>query len=96
MHLHIIWLKHHQISHYYFSQERTNAHADTLNDSFDNLQRLVQLLDYTKGYFFLSIRDELGPIIIDALQKAEIEPVQPSRTLLYYMPKEDALKFTTE
>lgn len=67
-----------------------------MNESYDNLKRLVQLLDYSNGYFFTSIRDALGPAIMDALQKAKIEPVTPLITLLYYMPKDDALKFTAE
>lgn len=77
-------------------KEGRRTYTDTLNASFDNLQRLVQLLDYSKGYFFVSIRDALGPAVLDALQKAKIEPVVPLVTLLYYLPKEEALKFTTE
>ena len=80
----------------FFLKDRSNAYADTLNESFDNLHRLVQLLDYSKGYFFLSIRNDLGPVILDALNKAKVDPVISSTTLLYYMSKEDALKFTAE
>lgn len=78
------------------TKERTSAYADTLNESFDNLNRLVQLIDYSKGYIFLSIRDDLGEVILDALQKAKIEPVLPETTLLYRISKEDALKFTAQ
>lgn len=77
-------------------KELAYAYADTLNESTDNLHRLVQLIDYTKGYMFSSVRDELGPVILDALHKANIESVRKSTTLLYYMPKEDARKFTTQ
>lgn len=76
--------------------ERLTAYADTLSDSFDKLHRLVQLLDYSKGYFFMSIRNDLGPVILDALREAKIEPIRPTTTILYYMSKEDALKFTAQ
>lgn len=57
---------------------------------------MVQLLDYSKGYFFMAIRSELGPVVLDALREAKIEPIRGTQTLLYYMPKEDALKFTAQ
>lgn len=44
----------------------------------------------------MSIRNDLGPVILDALREAKIEPIRGSTTLLYYMPAEEALKFTAE
>lgn len=65
-------------------------------DSYDNLKRLLQLIDYTNGYFFLSVRDQLRPIFIEALEKANIGIGHEYKNLFYYLPKEEALKFNTK
>lgn len=77
-------------------QERVRVYADTLSSSFDNLHRLLQLIDYSGGYFFLSVRSELRQVIKDALKNANIGICQEYINLLYHLPKEDALKFSVE
>lgn len=76
-------------------QKRLRAFADTLNDSFDNLHRLLQLLDYTKGYFFLSVRTRLRQVFKDAIEKANAKIRHEYINLLYHLPKETALNFCT-
>lgn len=65
-------------------------------DSYDNLKRLLQLMDYSTGYFFLSVRGELQPIFNEALEKANIGIGHVYKNLFYYLPKEEALQFNTE
>ena len=77
-------------------KELTYAYADTLNESFENLHRLIQLIDYSKGYFFSSIRAELRPVIMDALEKIKIGSIHHWQTSLYHLPKKDALKFIAQ
>lgn len=77
-------------------QERTRAYADTLGHSYDNLRRVLQLIDYTAGYYFLSVRDELRPIFHEALQAANIDIGYEYKNLFYYLPKEKALQFHTQ
>lgn len=90
---------HHWHNHFWNSfliQERTRAYADTLGNSYDNLKRLLQLIDYSTGYFFLSVRGELRPVFIEALEKANIGIGHEYKNLFYYLPKEEALKFNTQ
>lgn len=77
-------------------KDRCYGYADTINESHENLSKLLQLIDYTKGYKFLSIRTEIRPVILDALKKANVELLQVVSTLLYYLPKEDALEFNVQ
>lgn len=77
-------------------QKRLRAYADTLNESFDNLHRLLQLVDYSKGYFFLSIRTRLRQVFKDAFEKANARIAHEYINLLYHLPKEIALKFDTK
>lgn len=77
-------------------KDRCTAHADTLNDSYENLSRLLQLIDYSKGYAFLSLRPELRSTIISAIEKTKTRIVYEETILLYSLPREDALKYTVE
>lgn len=77
-------------------QDRFIAYADTLNESYDRLNRLLQLIDYSKGYIFQSIRAEIRPVIRDALAKANAQVIADDTGLLYYLPKEEALKFNVQ
>lgn len=72
------------------------AYADTLNENHGNLFRMLQLLDYSKGYLFLETRTGLRSTIINAIQKmkAEIENIETAQ--LYYLPKEKALKLDVQ
>lgn len=72
------------------------AYADTLNASHENLRKLLQLLDYSRGYFFLSERPEIAPTMIEAIQQINVELAFVATTVLYVIPKEDALKFDVQ
>lgn len=77
-------------------QDRNRAYADTLNASYENLSRLLQLIDYSKGYRFLAIRPDIQPVLTSSLQKANVEIISNDVAILYHLPKEEALKFDIE
>ncbi|XP_031628311.1 uncharacterized protein LOC116344072 [Contarinia nasturtii] len=76
--------------------DQFGAYADTFNESHENLSQLLQLLDYSKDYFFFSIRPSIRPTLKDALRKSNVDVGHYSTTLLYRLSKEDALKFDTQ
>lgn len=51
------------------------------------------MIDYSKGFTFLSIRSELHQTFIKALQKMKVEIIRDDTTLLYYLSKEEAMTF---
>lgn len=79
-----------------FNQDRCHAYADTFNASHEKLDRLLRLIDYSKGYTFISVRPELRPVIKNALIKANVEDVFDDEVLMYYLPKEDALQMDVQ
>lgn len=79
-----------------WEKDRCEAYADTFDESHENLSCSLQLIDYSKGYLFSNIRSELRSIMIDAIEKTGTQIVYKEATYLYYLSKEDALKFTVE
>lgn len=71
-------------------------YADTLSKSSKNLTRLLELLDYSKGYHFYGIRFELRQAIREALHRANVDIEFGSSSLLYCLPKNEALKFDVQ
>lgn len=61
---------------------------DTINQSKEKLCRLLKLIDFSDGFTFLNIREEIGDVVVK-----NIEVVCDDKTILYHLPKEDALKF---
>lgn len=76
----------------HFYKDRYRAYADTLGESHENLYQLLLLIDYSNGYTFLSIRPEIQPILRQAFEKVNTEVICDETTLLFYLPKEEALK----
>lgn len=79
-----------------YFQDRNRAYADTLNQSYDNLSRLLYLIDYSKGFIFLAIRPEIRGVLRSALQKMNVDIRSDNRTILYRLPKEEALQLNVE
>lgn len=80
-------------THKFTLKDRCNAYADTFDESYDRLNRLLQLIDYSKGYTFVTVRPELQPTIRAVLQKLNVEIDLDDMAWLYYLPKEEAMKF---
>ena len=69
-------------------------YADTIDTNSDKFSRLLQLFDFSNGYIFSNIRCDVGPIIDDALRRANVEITDANKSiLLYRLSKEDAMKF---
>ncbi|XP_031631312.1 uncharacterized protein LOC116345775 isoform X2 [Contarinia nasturtii] len=60
------------------------------------LHRLLSLINYSNGCIFTGIRTDLKPVIIDALKEVNVNIALDRTSLLYYLPKEEALKFDVE
>lgn len=71
-------------------------YADTLSNSYKNLTRLLELIDYSRGYHFYGIRYELRQAVRNALQKVNVEIEFSSSSLLYCLPKNEALQFDVQ
>ncbi|XP_055309494.1 uncharacterized protein LOC129573206 [Sitodiplosis mosellana] len=72
------------------------AFADTFNESYDRLSRLLQLIDYSKDYIFQNIRAELLPVVTNALEKANVPVDHCIEFLLYHLTQEKALKLDVQ
>lgn len=79
-----------------YEKDRCYAYADTFNESHENLSRLLQLIDYSKGYIFPNERSALQSTIINAIKRTGTQILRDDVTVLYYLSKEDAMKFTVE
>lgn len=71
-------------------------YADTIDTNSDKLSRLLQLFDYSSGYIFSNVRADVGCIIVDIMQKANIEADDYTKTILYRLPKEQAMNFDVQ
>lgn len=69
------------------------AYADTLSENTDELLQLLLLVDYSKGYFFLSLNEHAASAVREAIKQRNIEVYSDDWNLLYHLPKENALKF---
>lgn len=77
-------------------QDRSNAYADTLSESTEELLRLLLLIDYSKGYFFTSLNDRAASAVREAIRRKNVELNSDDTNLLYYLPKETALEFDVQ
>lgn len=77
-------------------QDRCNAYADTLSESTEELLRLLLLIDYSKGYFFISLNDRAASAVREATKQKNVEMNIDFTNLLYYLPKEKALEFDVQ
>lgn len=77
-------------------QDRYHAYADTINESNDNLLRLLKLLDFTKGYKFLSERAVLQSTIREVIAYKNAKITYDNNPMLYRLPKDEALKLDVQ
>lgn len=67
--------------------------ADTLNESTDELRRLLFLLDYTKEYCFVTFSDHVTSAIKETVKMKDVQIILDYWILHYFLPKEKALRF---
>lgn len=68
------------------------AYADTLSESNEELVQLLQLIDYTKKYFFISLSERTVLAVRAALKQRNVEISYEDFSPLYTLPKEKALE----
>lgn len=76
-------------------QDRYCAYVDTFDESIESLRRLLRLLDYSKGLWFMSERSVIRPVIYEILEEKNMKV--PSNGVisleLFRLTKEKALNF---
>lgn len=62
------------------------------------MRRLLQLLDFSKGLCFMSVRSQVSPVLFDVIKEKGVE--MPSNghipLVLFRLPKEKALEIQIE
>ena len=71
-------------------------YADTIHANSDKFSLLLQLFDYSNGYIFSNVWADVGRIIVDIMQKANIEADDYTKTILYRLSKEEAMNFDVQ
>lgn len=66
-------------------------YCDTLNESIDRLETLLNLLDYSKGVIVMHVRSKCYPAILKNFERKKVQLEFDDANLLYYLPKEKAL-----
>lgn len=74
-------------------QDRNRAYVDTLNESLENLSRLLRLIDYSKGYRFLGVRPDIRPALKSTLDQINVPIISDNEAILYRLPREEAMQF---
>lgn len=67
--------------------------ADTLDESTDELKRLVSLLDFSKEYYFIVFSETIASAIRDVTRATKVEITRDYWNIHYLLPKEKALEF---
>lgn len=71
-------------------------YADTFNESLDELIRLLILLDFSNGLFFISLNDNAASAVRAAIKRKNVEIYMDDWTFEYFLAKEKALQFVIE
>jgi hypothetical protein len=76
-------------------QDRYRLFLYTLDESNKKLKRILNLLDWSKGFDVSSVCSRHLPVVLQILEKKRL-PVEKSFMLnFHYLPKEEALRFDT-
>lgn len=74
-------------------QDQNTAYANTLNKSHTNLERLLRLIDYSRGVRFSDCRLELRDTIIAGVQQSGAKVLSRIEFLFLELSKEKAATF---
>lgn len=69
---------------------------NTLSDSNVKLAKILDMLDWSRGFKASTFRDKHRSAVVDTVTAKNLSREFDSETLLYYMPKEDAVKLTVK
>lgn len=69
------------------------SYADSLNESTKELHRLFTMIDFSKGYLFLTLSERIISVVREVVREQRLKVLYDANYLKYYLPKENALKF---
>lgn len=70
--------------------------VNSLSDSNEKLAKILNLLDWSKGFKVSTFRKKHRPAVVDTVNAKNLSREFDSETLLYYLPKEEAVKLTVK
>lgn len=77
-----------------FCQDRYQLFLNSLSDSNDKLARILDMLDWSRGFKVSTFRKKHRSAVVDTLNAKNLNREFDSETLVYYMPKENAVRIT--
>lgn len=78
----------------YFKDRHTRtAYADTLSEDTDELLRLLLLIDFSEGFFFLGLTDSVIPTVKEVIKQKNVDVYIDDWNLVYHLLKEKAIEF---
>lgn len=79
-----------------FPQDRYRLFMYTLDDTNKKLKRILNLLDWSKGFDVSSVCQRHLPAILQIIEKKRLPVVHSFMLNFHYLPKEEALLFDTK
>lgn len=67
---------------------------NSLSDSNDKLARILDLLDWSRGFKVSTFRKKHRSAVVDIINSKNLSRDFDSETLVYYIAKEDAMKIS--
>lgn len=77
------------------AQHRYQLFANTLDASLVRLERMLHLLDWSRGYKVSTLLDRFRPAVQTVIDTHQYSLEFDSRTFLYYLPQEMAIELDT-
>lgn len=69
---------------------------NSLSDSNEKLANILNLLDWSRGFKVSTFRKKHRSAVVDTVIAKNLSREFDSETLLYYMPKEEAIKLAVK
>lgn len=95
-HLHVYSLNNDWSDGTFLVVDRYQLFVNTLNKSLDRLTQAISLLDWTHGFKVSSFLERHRPAVINVIDSKNLKREYDSKTLLYFMPRNEASQLETE
>lgn len=74
-------------------QDRYQIFVNTLDDSHIRLKKLLDLLDWSKGFQVHAVLKRYRPLIMEIIEKKNLVAEMEFQTYMQYLPKDEAEHF---
>lgn len=74
-------------------QDRYQIFVNTLDDNHLRLKKLLDLLDWSKGFQVHAVLKRYRPLIMEIIEKKNLVAELEFHTYMQYLPKEEAEHF---